>query len=99
MVIGGEVGIRSDLNEGMTDSVRTFNIDTKQWGIWPGYPLPSKYHRVIFINGLIYAAGGQDSEGYVEKIFKMEASSEGSWEEFATLEEGSENPYLIYYNN
>ena len=35
-----------------------------------------------------------------EKIFKMEPSAEGSWEEFAELDlEETESPYLIMYNN
>ena len=99
VVIGGETGIYSEQSDGKTDSVRTFNIGTNQWGLWPSYPLASYMHRAIFANGYIYAAGGEDSEGgYIKKIFKMEASAEGSWEEFADLDEESEYPYLIYYN-
>lgn len=101
VVIGGHVGIDSDQNEGYTDTVRTFNVETKQWGLWPSYALPSVLHRSIFANGFIYTAGGKDSDdAYIQKIFKMEPSAEGSWEEFAELDlEETESPYLIMYNN
>ena len=99
-MIGGEVGINGEQVEGYSDNVRTFNLQTQQWGLWPSYALPSIAHRSIFANGFIYTAGGWDSENnYIKKIFKMEPSADGSWEEFAELDEESETPYLIMYNN
>ena len=99
VVIGGKTGQNRDTTE-VSDSVRTFNVQTKQWGLWPTYPLPSTLHRAIFANGHIYAAGGLDSEDkYIKKIFKMLPSSDGSWEDFADLDEEMEQPYLIMYNN
>ena len=95
VVIGG-----TEDNDEKSDSVRTFNVETKQWGLWPAYPMPIDWPRAIFANGYIYSAGGKDAEGeFVKKIFKMKASSDGSWEEFADMDEESESPYLILYNN
>ena len=62
--------------------------------------MPIDWPRAIFANGYIYSAGGKDAEGeFVKKIFKMKASSDGSWEEFADMDEESESPYLVLYNN
>eukprot|EP00093_Oithona_nana_P006178 06178.XXX_189127_190460_1 [CDS] Oithona nana genome sequencing. len=100
LVIGGKAGPNRDSTEGSLDTVRIFNVETNQWGLWPTYPLPSTFHRAIFANGHIYSAAGLDSEDkYIKKIFKMLPSSDGSWEDFADLDEDMEQPYLIMYNN
>ena len=99
VVIGGKAGPNRDSTEGALDTVRTFNVETNQWGLWPTYPLPSTFHRAIFANGHIYSAAGLDSDDkYIKKIFKMLPSSDGSWEDFADLDEEMEQPYLIMYN-
>ena len=76
-------------------------IGTTSKNVVSSYALPSVLHRSIFANGFIYIAGGKDSDdAYILKIFKMEPSAEGSWEEFAELDlEETESPYLIMYNN
>ena len=100
VVIGGKAGPNRDSTEGSLDTVRIFNVETNQWGLWPTYPLPSTFHRAIFANGHIYSAAGLDSEDkYIKKIFKMLPSSDGSWEDFADLDEDMDQPYLIMYNN
>ena len=99
VVIGGMTGPNKDTTEGAIDTVRTFNTQTKQWGLWPNYPLQSTFHRAIFANGNIYAAGGLDLENnFIKKIFVMSPSADGSWEEFADLDEDMEEPYMILYN-
>jgi hypothetical protein len=41
-----------------------------------------------------YPADGE----YVKKVFRIQASAEGSWEEVADMDEESESPYLVLYN-
>ena len=98
MVIGGELGTSFD-NAGPIDTVRTFNVETKQWGLWPSYPVPVNLHRTIFAGGYIYAAGGlDDDDKYIKKIFRMQPSADGSWEEFSDMDAETENPILVLYN-